>query len=112
MSEVIVPFEWVYNHLICEFDHWDICLTGLVDRDGEKWVCRVRDPYAEPVEYTLTPIEWTEECEEYLEDYRVAYKHWFYKDGKRGTYNGWPLGWFGEKWKHRNPITKQELGTS
>jgi hypothetical protein len=105
-NEIMAIFDWVYAHLICEFEHWDICLTGLVDRNGEKWLCRVRDDQAENVEYTLTPIEWTPECEEYLEDYRVAYKHWFWENGQRGTYNNWPLAWFAEKWKHRNPITK------
>jgi hypothetical protein len=107
MTETIVPFDWVYDNLICEFDHWDICLTGLVDRNGERWLCRVIDPDVENVQYKLTPIEWTSECEEYLEDYRVAYKHWFHENGKRGMYNGWPLAWFAEKWQKRNPIAQQ-----
>ena len=99
---MIVSHEWVYNHLICEFDHWDICLDGLVDKDGEKWWCTLVSPNP-PDEYLLSPIEWTDECTEYLEDYRKAYVHWFYENGKKPPYDGRPLNWFSEKWPN-NPI--------
>lgn len=103
-APVFVSSQWVYTNLICEFGHWDICLTGLVDRNGEKWFCKVCDPDEEDVKYTILPVKWTEECDEYLTDYRVAYKHWFHEGAKRCSYDGWPLVWFGDKWKHRNPI--------
>ncbi len=104
---VIVPLRRVYENLICEFDHWDICLTGLVERDGERWFCEVCGQYEEDIEYKLRPVKWNAECDEYLEDYRVAYKHWFYENGKRPySYNGWDLSWFEEKWQHRNPIAE------
>lgn len=105
---VIVPLRWVYDHLICEFDHWDICLNGLVDRNGERWFCEVcGDGLEENIEYKLRPVSWNAECDEYLEDYRVAYKHWLYEYGRRPhSYNGWDLSWFHDKWQGRNPIAE------
>lgn len=104
---VIMPLGWVYEHLICEFDHWDICLKGLVDRNGERWFCWVGDAYCDDVQYTLRKVDWTALCDEYLEDYRVAYEHWFHEGKPRGSYDGRPLDWFNEKWGHRNPIEEQ-----
>lgn len=104
-AERDVSIEWVYEHLVCEFDHWDICLAGLVSDGGVYRLARVIDPEADDVQYTLHDIHWTDECNEYLEDYRVAYAHWFHTNGKRETrYGGWDLGWFSDKWQHRNPI--------
>lgn len=105
-GSIIMPLRWVYDHLICEFTHWDICLTGLVEHNDERWFCEVCDNgYEENVEYKLYPVLWNAECDEYLKDYRVAYKHWFHEDGKRPwSYNGWDLSWFRDKWQDRNPI--------
>ena len=101
---VIVPLWWVYEHLICEFQHWDICLTGLVDRNGERWFCEV---YGD-AEYMLRPVAWNAECDEYFADYRVAYKHWCREGGKRSwSYGGWDLSWFRDKWQGRNPIEER-----
>ena len=104
---VIVPLEWVYDHLICEFSHWDICLKGLVLRNGERWFCWLGDQYCDDVQYTIRKVNWTPECDEYLDDYRAAYVHWFHEGKPRCNYDGRPLDWFAEKWKHRNPIEDQ-----
>lgn len=110
---MIVPIRFVYKHLVCEFDHWDICITGLIFKDGKYWFCKLLgDESQDNPEYLLTRCLWTEECEEYLDDYRVAYKHWVYKNGKRlESYGGQDLSWFSEKWNGRNPI-EDSLSTS
>lgn len=109
MSE-IVSIEWVYEHLICEFSHWDICLCGLVERNGEKFLCHVCDEYAKKVKYKLQPVEWTEECQEFLDDYRVAYRHWCYVDGKRqDPQYGVRIDWYDEKWGDRDPIGRKAV---
>lgn len=103
----LATLEFVYERMICEFTHWDICLTGLIELDGQKVFCEVKDPYAKDVQYDLRRVSWDDECDEYLEDYRVAYTHWFHEGGKRPvSYGGWDLGWFSDKWKHRNPIAE------
>jgi len=100
-----VSLDWVYDHIVCEFDHWDICLVGLVERDDEKLLCRVVNQYADDVKYTLHPIKWDETCQEYLEDYQVAYKHWCYIDGVRqSSYTGKSIEWFHDKWGNTDPI--------
>jgi hypothetical protein len=100
--------HWVYDRLICEFDHHDICLKGLVESYGEKMFCRIVDQDSSDAQYTIHRITWTPECDDYMADYRVAYVHWFHVDvdGQRPrcTYDGWPLAWFSDKWKGRNPI--------
>lgn len=104
----IVTLEYVYSHLICEFDHWDICLKGLVCCDSCLWYCEVADPNVNPVAYVLYKVEWNDACEEYLTDYKAAYKHWFYSNGQREhRYDGWDLSWFARKWGHKNPIESQ-----
>jgi hypothetical protein len=98
----VVDYDWLRDHLVCEFDHWDVCLTGLV-YDHELLFCEIRSDK----KYNLYQINWTEECAEYLKDYKVAYKHWFYTDGiRRTSYEGWDLNWFYDKWKRKSPIEK------
>lgn len=115
---MVQSLDWVYDHLVCEFGHWDICLSGLVEFEGDKYFCKVVNPDAKyedddtKVLYAISPIVWNNECTEYLEDYRKAYLHWFHKDGKRCSYDGRPLDWFSEKWKHRNPIAEQAVKQS
>lgn len=109
---MVKSFEWVYEHLVCEFNHWDICLIGLVEFNGKKYLCKANNDddseCSRKCSYTLYEIDWNEECDEYLEDYKVAYKHWFHENGKRPyLYNNWDLSWFSEKWKHRNPIEER-----
>lgn len=104
------PIKWVYDHLICEFNHWDICLTGLVEVDGIKMLATVEPEYdgnchQEEIDYTLQEIAWDAECDEYLEDYRVAYKHWFHP--RKVNYDGRSLEWFSDKWQRRNPIEEK-----
>lgn len=104
MSEATRTF--VYSNLICSFDHFDVCISGLVRVKGEYMLCKALDVHRD-TRYSLKPIAWNDECEEYLADYKVAYKHWLYKDGVRPfAYNNWPLGWFREKWRDRNPIVE------
>lgn len=105
MIKDIVSLLWIYQRLICEFDHWDICLSGLINLNDKYVFCKVCDPNAKNVQYKLYNIIWNNECEEYLQDYRIAYTHWFYNNGKRHCpYDGKDLTWFDNKWKHRNPI--------
>ncbi len=95
----------VYAHLLCEFDHWDICLTGLVLCDGALCWCETIDVDAEDVVYTIRPIDWTPECTEYLYDYRKAFPHWFHDVKPRDPVpvDG-AMAAFREKWAGRNPI--------
>lgn len=105
---IIASRDWVYEHLVCEFDHWDVCLAGLIERGGERWWCSVAEPYADEVIYQLLPIAWDAECEEYLADYRVAYRHWFHEGKPRpAAVPGQSCGWFYEKWENRNPIRER-----
>ena len=98
----------MYKHLVCEFSHWDHCLTGLVRDDGAWWFCRSMERSdGEQVEYTLSPIRWNAECDEYLDEYREAYAHWFHDVQPRVRYDGRSLRWFAEKWRGRNPIEEQ-----
>ena len=107
---VIVPKRWVYDHLICEFNHYDVCLKGLVERNGEKWFCWIIGEYFEDdVQYTIRRVNWTPECEEYLSDYRKTYEHWFHDGKPRCQYDGRPLDWFRDKWQGRHPIEEQSL---
>ncbi len=103
---VIVPIAFVYARLVCEFSHWDQCLTGLIRLHGGYWVCRMVGDY-HGKRYRITPVEWAEECEQYLADYRATYHHWFYVNGKRPSYDGRPLGSLRDKWGDRNPILEQ-----
>jgi len=99
-----VSRDWIYDHLICEFDHWDVCITGLVERDGVKLFTGIVDETDDEITYELLPIKWTPECDEYLADYRKAYAHWFHEGKPRVMYDGRDLKWFADKWKGRNPI--------
>ena len=107
---IMVNIDYIYKNLICEFTHWDICLTGLINHEGEKWYCEIGEDCQdsededEIQEYKIYPVDWNDECEEYLKDYRVAYKHWFHEGNPRCSYDGWPLKWFSEKWPDENPI--------
>ena len=105
---MIKSIQYVYDHLVCEFNHWDICISGLLSINDKYYYCKIinsDDPDEYNYEdYEIFDINWTEECQEYLDDYRVAYKHWFYENRKRSSYNGWLLKWFSDKWDKRNPI--------
>lgn len=90
--------------MICEFEHWDRCLKGLVECDGQKMFCKILNDD----EYELRPIAWDAECDEYLADYRKAYPHWFHDESKR-SYDGRDLKWFSDKWQHRNPIEEKAV---
>lgn len=104
-------YEWTYKHLVCEFDHWDFCINGLILYEKHYYVCELANPrtcYDEDPKYYIYPIDWNDKCTEYLEDYKIAYAHWFHTNGVRETkYEGWDLCWFEEKWKHKNPIAEQ-----
>ena len=108
---VIVPIEYVYRNLICEFEHWDVCLVGLVNYFGKRCLCKVRDLLEDQIEYTLHEIDWDEECDDYLNDYRAAYPHWFYVDGKRQRDAMSEFGAIvrlGERWGS-NPIVRKTV---
>lgn len=102
-----------YREIFCAFDYWDVPLSGLILRDEKYLFFELINAYNsladdDPPVYQVSEIDWDEECEEYLQDYVVAYKHWLYKDGKRPYgYEGWSLEWFSEKWKHRKPIKEK-----
>ena len=100
---VIRSHSWVYEHLVCEFNHWDVCLTGLVKWEGEMWFCRIL-PSKVDSQYSLHKVNWTPECTEYLDDYRKSFAHWFHEGKPQCSYDGRPLKWFEEKWQHHNPI--------
>ena len=100
-------WEWVYKHLVCEFTHWDFCLTGLVLFEGSYWYCTVE---AGNETYLLQRVNWTDRCAEYLKDYENTYHHWFYYGGKRGTYDGRDLKVLTEKWGDCDPISDQFKG--
>ena len=106
----IRSYEWVYKHLICEFDHWDICLEGLINDNGEKkYVILFTNLYHDDklLRYAVHKIDWNEQCDEYLKDYEIAYKHWFHVKGERPYgYDGEDLNWFEDKWKS-NPILER-----
>lgn len=96
--------DWVYERLICEFDHWDICRIGLIhDGDSFKLVEIIDDKRGKET-YAVYDIEWNNECTDYLADYEVAYKHWFYKNGQRQEPNRERMDWFYEKWGDKHPI--------
>lgn len=92
--------KWVKEHLVCEFTHYDFCLSGLVF-DQKYKVCIIDKSC-----YLIFEINWTCECDEYLADYKLAYHHWF-KDGK--AYDGRDLSWFKQKWNGRNPIMENKI---
>ena len=101
-----VSRDWVYDHLICEFEHWDVCVKGLVGRDGERLFAEIVDETDDEITYALRPIAWTPECDEYLADYRTSYAHWFHEGKPRQLYDGRDLKWFADKWAGRNPIAE------
>lgn len=109
MRDRIVILEWVYARLYCEFDHWDICLTGLVQLDENLLFCKILSdsPKIYKSNYLVSEVNWTPECLEYLDDYRNAFPHWFYTNGERPRYSGVYPRSFTEKWQNRNPITEQ-----
>lgn len=103
--------RFIYDHLVCEFGHWDLCVSGLLLIDGAHHACRLvpeDNETDDPPRYKIWPVTWTEECEEYLTDYRASYAHWFYIDGARPQYDGRDLTWFRTKWERRNPILEGE----
>jgi hypothetical protein len=103
-----VSYAWVRQRLICEFDHWDVVLQGLIEDDGVNKFVKIIGPDERVIDqYTVHEIDWTEECDEFLADYRKAYAHWFPIDGKRSYYDGRDLSWFIEKWRKRNPIIEK-----
>lgn len=102
--------KWVYDRLVCEFDHYDYCFSGLIKHRNKFWFVKVNEfpeGGSRNAKYAVSNIDWNAECEEYLADYRVAYAHCFHEKGRRPAYNGWPLAWFTEKWDRRNPIEEQ-----
>lgn len=107
---IIKHYKFVYKYLVCEFDHYDYCLKGLVKVGNRYFVCITTNMDGNPEEeiyYNLFQVNLDKECLEYLDDYRVAYKHWFHEGKPRCQYLHWDLTWFSEKWKHRNPILEQ-----
>ncbi len=92
--------DWVNDHLVCEFDHWDEVIIGLVRVGDELMWC---EPAHETGSYNILPIDWDDECQQYLDDYRKAYPHWFPVDGIRPEYTGWDVSSFSVKWP-QNPI--------
>lgn len=103
---MLISYNFMKKHLVCEFDHWDICLKGLIEVKGIRYYCKIAGNYWDNnmLKYEVTKVILDKECEEYLEDYKIAYKHWFPINGQRPPYNGWDLSWFDKKWKKRNPI--------
>lgn len=111
-----VDSAWVRERIICEFDHYDCCLKGLVEHEGRKLFVRIAnradvecDP-DEPSVYTVHEIDWDQECDEYLADYRAAFAHWFWHDGKLPDFDGSDYSWFRQKWQGRNPIEQRLIG--
>jgi hypothetical protein len=91
------------------FTYWDYPLSGLIKVREEYQVCIL----ATKDRYKTTPIELDAKCLEFLEDYKKAYLHLFYENGKRITqYKGESLKWFEEKWNHQNPIMEKANGLS
>lgn len=98
----------VYKYLVCEFDHWDVCLKGLIKKDGQYYFCNLIGSNTKP-KYRVYKIIWTKDCENYLRDYKKAYLHWFHP---RTLYNGRTIEWFKNKWKGKNPIYEQSKHSS
>jgi len=107
-----VDIDYVYSRLVCEFNHYDICIDGIIEVDGVKKFCKLYDDHLETdriAEYEIYDVDWTSECLEYLDDYMKTFNHWCYKNCKRQrgldeyTKN---IKWFNEKWD-KNPIRKQ-----
>ena len=105
--------ETICKYLVCEFSHWDCCLTGLIKLDDQYFICK----YAHDIEsligttdacYTLHHIKMEGQFAEYFEDYRKTFGHWFHANGKRVPHNlqGYHENqkWFSEKWFGKNPI--------
>ena len=113
-----VSGDYVYDRMICEFNHWDVCLKGLIEVDGQKMFCEVveSEDY-ENLVYHIFPVAWDDVCDEYLKDYKESYHHWFHNRDHMGdmgcsnreTYDGRPLDWFTEKWQKCNPIAERVI---
>lgn len=106
--------QWVYDHLICEFDHWDCCKKGLVKDGDEYFVCILTTGYIKdidgPVEYDLYPIDLNDTHHEFLRDYKEAFPWWF-TGGKTDFAADFDekIRLFKKKWP-RNPIARDAEG--
>lgn len=100
---------WIYERLVCELDHYDICLRGIVDVDGELMFCRVVGEFRNQPLYTLHAIDWNDKTREWFEDYKQAYAHWVYdSDRRRPAYDGRSTQWFSDKWRGTNyPLLRE-----
>ena len=86
--------DLVYEHLVCEFGHYDCCLTGLMEIEGRYFICKIDEDVYVKAEgesgghglsalYKMYLIQPQGRFEEYLYDYSQAYPHWF-KDHRKG----------------------------
>jgi hypothetical protein len=109
----IESIDWVYERLICEFDHWDICLQGLIHDEGNFKFVEINIAekdrafylrYKKNIAYCVYDINWNNECTAYLADYELAYPQWFYENGIRRQPNKGDILWFYDKWRDNNLI--------
>ena len=85
----LVSTSDVYRNLICEFTHYDVCLTGLIRWGfGKAYVRVVPDHQEEDRGYIAIPVVLDRIESRYLEVYRLTYHHWWYTEGKRPIYDG------------------------
>ena len=101
---MVKTIDWVKDRIVCHFEYWDIPLNGLI-KENNTILYFENTGYHYSSDYKIYNIDWNEKCDEFFEDFKVAFKHCFYEQGKRATYyNKWPLGWFYDKWDNKNPI--------
>jgi hypothetical protein len=110
---MIKDFNWVHDHLICEFHHYDCCLIGLVKDIDTYLLAEVIDPKPidGPITYNIYEIKWDNECAEFLADYEIAFAYWFWDLSKFKKFddNLENHVWFTKKWKDREPIIEKSI---
>lgn len=105
--------DWLWERILCHFSFYDRPLSGLcvvdgvyhyflmvTERDGD-WEI----DHESPDRFVIWEIDWTTECQEYLDDYRRYYGHCFHENGRRwrrfDPMAELDLSEFQEKWNNR-----------
>lgn len=105
-------YDFLMKHIICAYNYWDGPLSAYIKIDDKILFAycieesndedKGLDDYRT---YKIIDLNWTEKCQEWLDDYERYYEHCFYtEDGKKKCfYDGRPLKGFTDKYNIWHP---------